>query len=389
MRLFVTALAAGTLLAGSLVRAPQAHAHATYNTSGYTSGLSGSTNGADGLPAGLTAAWTNGPVAEYAGGLPVNWYAGMHSTTQVRTIQTGLAPNPPSGSLLQQVVSYNGMTDPDLPTDLVLGVGGLSWTDPGNGNQGWGHGLDYGLVHFSPINDLLAGGPLKFTITLTDDPIDGVAPQLAFAIYGGWDTNAGSSRHQTFTTNPAPVNNPLGSTGLTLIDYVVATAAGQTLSRTYTLDATYGGEYTVFVGALGGVAGQYQLTVTTAPDAGLSQCQGDLTAATTNLNQCQSDLTTATTDLSQCEADLAATTTDTDGDGVADGTDSCAATPAATPVDQLGCSQAQFCGGFDVSTRAGVRPCKKADWGNDEPIITKKNADCTYDRTAVLCVPAP
>lgn len=362
MRKKVFAFACAAALAGALAVGGDAFAHATYNLSGYAAGLGGSTNGADGSPTVVPpATWTNGPVAEYVGGLPVNWYAGMHDATQTRTIQTGVAPNPPSGSLLQQVVSYNGSNDPDLPTDRVLAVGGLSWTDPGNGNQGWGHGLDYGLIHYAPLKELLAGGPLKVTITLADDPSDGVAIRLAFALYGGWDTNAGSTRHQTFTTSPAPVDNPLGSTGLTLIDHAVATAPGQTLCRTFTLDATYAGEYTVLVGALGGVAGQYQLTVSTAPDDTLAQCQNDLAAATT----------------------------DTDVDGVLDADDTCPGTPAATTVDSTGCSKAQFCATFDVTTKPGIRPCKKADWGNDEPIMTRKTDDCAYEKGALLCVPLP
>jgi hypothetical protein len=299
----------------------------------------------------------------------------MHSTTDVRTIQTG-APlvAPPNGSLLQQTNTYNAANDPDLPTDLVLGVGGLSWSDPGNGNQGWGHGLDFGLVHFSPIGTLLAGGPVNFTITLTDDPSDGVATQLAFALYGGWDTNPSSSRHQTFTTNPAPVNNPLGSSGLTLIDYVVASGAGRTLSRTYNLDGTYNGEYTVIIGALGGTPGQYQLTVTTAPAPG-SDCEADLA-------QCQSDLGT-------CEADLATATTDSDGDGTIDSLDACPDTPADADVDQVGCSIEQFCSAFDVTIKDEKKACKKADWKNDEPVMKGKEADCVADKETSTCIPKP
>lgn len=225
-------IALAAVLAGTVAAATSAHAHATYNISGYGPGLAGSINGADGLPTDPAATWTNGSVADYAGGLPVHWYAGIHSATQVRTIQTGVAPNPPSDSLLQQVNSYNAANDPDLPADRVLAVGGLSWSDPGNGNQGWGHGLDYGLIHVTPLDTILANGPVTLTITVQDDPSDGVAPQLAFALYGGWDTNAGSIRHQTFVTSPSPVNNPLGSTGLTLVDFAVATrpAAQQDVS---------------------------------------------------------------------------------------------------------------------------------------------------------------
>src|SRR5678816_4694233 len=194
------------------------------------------------------------------------WYSGMHTRSQVRTIQTGFGPTPIAGSFLAQVLDFNLLNDPDFPTDRVLAVGGKSWTDPDNDNQGWGHGLDYGLIHYSPVDTLLAGGPINFTVTLADDPNDATTPQLAMAIYGGWDSGATSVRHQTFTTNPAPLDNPLGSTGLKLLDYVVASAPGQTIEKTLPLTNTYGGHYTVFVAALGGVPGQYVLTVTTVPE---------------------------------------------------------------------------------------------------------------------------
>lgn len=375
-----------------LAAAGSAHGHATYNLSGYGSGIAGSANGADGLPTAIPpATWTNGGEAGYTGGLPAQWYAGMHNTTQVRIIQTGGAGTPPSGSLLQQVNSYNASNDPDLPTDRVLAVGGLSWSDPDNGGQGWGHGLDYGLIHYSPVNTLLAGGPLKFTVTLTDDPTDSPNVRLAFALYKGWDSNPLSSRHQTFVTSPAPVNDPLGSTGLTLVDYAVASSAGATLARSYELEADTDGEYTLIIGALGGVAGQYEVVITTTPYESDAQCQADLAT-------CEADLSTAEADLLTCEADLAAATQDADGDGVVDGNDSCAATPGAEAVDQEGCSRAQFCSAVDASTPTGKKICKKLDWTNDEPImkpapkagevdcVVATNGKGTADDT---CVPAP
>jgi hypothetical protein len=346
------------ILAAALAPAT-VHAHATYNISGYGSGLGGSTNGADGQPADATATWTNGPAEGYVGTLPVNWYCGLHNATQVRTIQTGGAGTPPSGSLAQQVASYNTANDPDLPTDRVIAVGGLSWTDPDNANQGWGHGLDYGLIHLTPLATILAGGPARLTITLTDDPSDSPSVRLAYALYRGWDTSATSLRHQTFVTNPAPVDNPLGSAGLTLVDFAVATSAGAVLSRSYDIDPNEE-HYTILVGALGGVAGQYQLTAGIFPNAGLGECQGDLVMA------------------------LA----DADDDGVLDGADACADTPLATAVDPLGCSRAQFCGGIDVSTKSGQKACKKADWGNDEPLLSKKTSDCLYDKkNTQTCIP--
>jgi hypothetical protein len=363
------------LLTLPLALATSAHAHATYNLSGYGAGLAGSTNGADGSPtAEPPATWTNGGVAEYVGGLPVHWYAGMHSSTQIRTLQTGVAASPPSGSLAAQVSSYNDANDPDLPTDRVLAVGGKSWSDPDNANQGWGHGLDYGLIHLTPLDTILGSGPVKFTVTLMDDPSDGVSPRLAFALYGGWDTNPGSVRHQTFTTSPSPIDDPLGSTGLTLLDYAVASGAGQPVSRTFEVDTAYAGEYTMFVGALDGVAGQYQVTVALSPDAVLGECESDLAAAGA--------------DLATCEDDLATATADADADGTGDSADACAATPAGDEVDQAGCSLAQFCAGIDVATKAGAKACKKADWSNDEPVMGKKQADCAVDKVADLCVPA-
>ena len=373
------------LVAAIALTTSTGHTHATYNISGYGSGLGGSTNGADGQPtSGALASWTNGPVADYTGALPVQWYCGLHNAKQVRTIQTGAGASPPSGSLLAQVVTYNGANDPDYPTDLVLAVGGLSWADPSNGGQGWGHGLDYGLIHVTPLDTILAGGPVKLTVTLDDDPSDGVAPQLAYALYAGWDTSTTALRHQTFVTNPTPeATNPLGSTGLRLIDYAVATAPGQVLSRSYDIDPADGGEYTIFIAALGGVAGQYRLTAGLYPDAAVATCAANLATA-------QASLSTCNTDLATCADELDAATADADGDGVPDGIDTCPKTPAAIPVDLAGCSQAQFCGSFDITTKSGNKECKKADWRNDEPLLSGKTADCLSDRRNTgLCLPKP
>ncbi|MCI0347694.1 MAG: hypothetical protein L0221_20020, partial [Chloroflexi bacterium] len=182
----------------------------------------------------------------------------------------------------------------------------------------------------------------------------------------------------TFTTSPGPIDNPLGSAGLTLIDHAVATAPGQTLSRTYALDVAHGGQYTVFIGALGGVSGQYQLTVTTSPDVELGACEA---GSATQLAACNASLDTM-------RGELAAATADADGDGRRDQDDACPDTPAGAAVDQTGCSQAQFCGAIAVANKAGRNTCKKADWQNDEPLLKKKrDLDCVYSKSARACQP--
>jgi len=450
VRLVRGMLFSGAVLASTTLGVCAAYAHATYNVGGYGSGLSGSLNGADGEMS--VQAWTNGGVAEYAGALPVHWYAGMHNATTARTIQTGIAPTPASGSLLAQTNTYNTNNDPDYPTDRVLAIGGKSWSDPANGGQGWGHALDYGLVHFTPLSTILSGGPVLVRITLADDPNDAVTVQLAFALYKGWDTSTTATRHQSWISNPAPLaTDPLGSSGLELIDYAVATTAGETLTRTYSLDVISGGideEYTIFVGAVGGVAGQYQLSVTPlldadndgvpgatdncpnlanadqadgdgdgdgdacdncplAPNADQLDSDGDTIGDVCDpfpndpdigaaLTQCRADLTTAndalataTANLAQCNAAAAAATADADGDGRRDLDDACSGTPAGAAVDVRGCSLQQFCTTFPVTTGPERTACKKADWKNDEPAMKTAERDCSYDRRAASCIPNP
>ncbi len=200
--------------------------------------------------------------------------------------------------------------------------------------------------------------------------------------------------------------------------------------RTYPLNATYDGEYTVFVAALGGVAGRYQLTVTTTPapmgsDADgdgvedgedncpgvanadqldtdgdtigdvcdpfpnepnpeLAQCLADLADVTADHDACHEELEGMAEELDAAKADLevlAAETADADVDGQRDQDDVCPSTPAGQAVDQGGCSQTEFCATFDAATKSGAKACKKADWKNDEPLLKKKaDRDCTVDK---------
>lgn len=138
------------------------------------------------------------------------------------------------------------------------------------------------------------------------------------------------------------------------------------------------------------VAGFCCAGVDVAMCAAFVTCQGDLGAteatlsqSAASLNQCQTDLGATSQALAQAQADLASATNDDDGDGIRDSNDVCAGTPAGTPVDQVGCSQEQFCNGIDVATSAGRRACKKADWRNDEPTMKSSEADCRVDRSAL------
>jgi hypothetical protein len=354
---------------GTLALTPAVHGHATYNLSGYTAGIAGSTNGGDGFPADSTAMWTDGPPpGGYAGTLPVSWYCGLHNPTQTRVIQTANATAPPANSLLSKV-----------NTDAVLAVGGLSWHDPSTG-QGWGHGLDYGLIHASELTEaeVLAQGPVKLNITLADDPADDRLVRLAYALYAGWDTSPTSVRHGTFTTSPSPVDNPLGSSGLRLIGYAVASTPGGTIANSYDVDLADEGRYTILIGALPEqgsqtpVAGQYTLTAGVSP----------LGAANEQLVQCQENL-------SETQQTLEAMTADADADTVPDQRDTCASTPAGQFVDQAGCSQAQFCGALPVTTKAERKACKLADWKNDEPSQKRKQADCRYVKSSSACEALP
>jgi hypothetical protein len=102
-------------------------------------------------------------------------------------------------------------------------------------------------------------------------------------------------------------------------------------------------------------------------------CQEDLAICTSDLGGCESDLGACTSALATAQDDLAACLVDppfedADGAGEHDDTDACLGTPADDPVDQPGCSLAQFCAGFDPAVTSPNSPCKQADWRNDEPL---------------------
>ena len=189
--------------------APDVHAHATYNLSGYGSGLGGSTNGADGNPAGADRELDERArrVRRRAAGAVVLWPAqpdaGPHHPDRA-------GGEPAVGQLARagRLVQRRQRSRP--PIDTVLAVGGLSWTDPSNDNQGWGHGLDFGLIHVSPPGRARGGRTRD-----ADDHAGGRsdrrrrrAARLRPLRRLGHEHDRGAPpgvRHQ-----PGPVDNPLG-----------------------------------------------------------------------------------------------------------------------------------------------------------------------------------
>jgi hypothetical protein len=84
---------------------------------------------------------------------------------------------------------------------------------------------------------------------------------------------------------------------------------------------------------------------------------------------------------------------DQDGDGEADTTDRCPATPPGSAVDQAGCSIEEYCALFDAKTKRGRKNCLAANWRNDEPDMKKRSRDCEVDKGAKgraddRCVPS-
>jgi uncharacterized repeat protein (TIGR01451 family) len=112
----------------------------------------------------------------------------------------------------------------------------------------------------------------------------------------------------------------------------------------------------------------------------LETCQEDFASCDSDLGLCESDLGTCASDLGTCEEDLGTEQdalaaclddppfVDADGDGIHDDNDACSGTPASAPVDGVGCSLVQFCGGFDIAMSNPKSSCNQADWGNDEPL---------------------
>jgi YVTN family beta-propeller protein len=100
-----------------------------------------------------------------------------------------------------------------------------------------------------------------------------------------------------------------------------------------------------------------------------------------DIAQCEMDRDDASNQLDNCLS--TPKFTDQDGDGEFDGTDKCAYTPSGEPVDDSGCSIAQFCARFTSS-----KTCGMGDWNNDEPVDSPYDCRANIvDRKFVSCSP--
>jgi hypothetical protein len=265
MKTTVTALALTGAVGGAFV-AMSAHAYAMSNIAGYVGGTAGSINDSDGTP-GTDAGGisTKGNVG-YTGALPVMWHARMDDATDSRAIEIGTPTSVNGDSVQRQIADLNASADSDRPVDRMLRIGGSSSSESVSGRQGWGHGLDFGLIPRScggSVESCLDAGVSGFRLSLGDDLADGGANlKLRYPLYGGWDAGLEASGHDAFVASPVPASNSLGSDDLILNGWGVASPVGETLlSRTLDLDTRHGGGYTVIIGALGGLHGNIRLTM--------------------------------------------------------------------------------------------------------------------------------
>jgi len=115
----------------------------------------------------------------------------------------------------------------------------------------WGMNMNYGLIKLGQAADV--------TITVA---ADGSSLAPIFALYQGWDTGTGASRHDAIFFGE---NNPLGTTGLTYLGDVQNPTASTTISKTFT--GLVAGNYELFttVANNSNPGGAFKVTVTTTP----------------------------------------------------------------------------------------------------------------------------
>ena len=123
-------------------------------------------------------------------------------------------------------------------------------------------------------------------------------------------------------------------------------------------------------------------------NAPLDRCERERESISTELASVAAELGSVSEELEStsaewmtCQQNLVTAFADSDGDGVLDLVDTCPATPVGAVADALGCSLVEFCARAALAHPKRVAACRRADWGNDEPLGAR---DCRWRKGACL-----
>ena len=122
-------------------------------------------------------------------------------------------------------------------------------------------------------------------------------------------------------------------------------------------------------------------TISFVANAPLDRCERERESLSTELASVAAELESTSAELMMCQQSLVTAFADSDGDGVLDLVDTCPATPAGADADALGCSLVEFCARAALAHPQRVAACRRADWGNDEPLGSR---DCRWYKGACL-----
>ena len=125
---------------------------------------------------------------------------------------------------------------------------------------------------------------------------------------------------------------------------------------------------------------EHSTEATELADSPLDVCEAEVPLCEDELDALENDLAACGDEFATALAELQAALTDSDSDGVRDAADACPGS-AASPVDALGCTHAQFCATYDGSSGRERGACRKADWLNDEPAGAR---DCRSSQGSCL-----
>lgn len=250
-------LAAGLLLVGSLALTAPAHAHRTYNVTGFADTVNPlfSLSGLDGFGQ-PTPSYSGGggprpgnvnSLSYYDGTLPVSWMAALH------------APANTEGEVFTLSTADALGIGASTPSNFLVAAGGAEF----------GTGMDFGFIR---VDNAQSGNGHGVRITVSADATLGSTLVPYVALYSGWDhswegadgtvrdTSGGStaSRAAAFS---AGVDNPFGSD----LQFIAASDPEAGLSTvSLFFSAPTASHYTVLIGGVGGTAGAYTAIVETA-----------------------------------------------------------------------------------------------------------------------------